>query len=152
MIDSIQQDRSFHAASDRYADRAIGNRVRPLRVLHLLGGLNRGGIETWLMHVLRHADRERLNMDFFVRGAAKGQYEEEIESHGCKIGRTLSHRHPLKFAQELQVFVRENGPYDVLHSHLSEYDGLVLWMGARMGLKVRISHSHNDVTPVENTI
>ena len=28
--------------------------TRPIRVLQVIGGMNRGGIETWLMHVLRH--------------------------------------------------------------------------------------------------
>jgi hypothetical protein len=27
--------------------------MKPLRVLHVLGAINRGGVETWLMHVLR---------------------------------------------------------------------------------------------------
>ena len=41
-------------------------RTSPVRVLHVLGGMNRGGVETWLMHVLRHIDRNRFRMDFLV--------------------------------------------------------------------------------------
>lgn len=26
---------------------------RPIRILQVVGGMNRGGIETWLMHILR---------------------------------------------------------------------------------------------------
>lgn len=32
---------------------------RPLSILHIVGGMNRGGIEAWLIHVLRHIDRDR---------------------------------------------------------------------------------------------
>jgi hypothetical protein len=32
---------------------------RPIRILHVVGGLNRGGVETWLLNVLRHIDRQR---------------------------------------------------------------------------------------------
>ena len=41
--------------------------TRPLRILQVVGNLNRGGTETWLMNVLRHLDRDRYQMDFLVR-------------------------------------------------------------------------------------
>ena len=37
-----------------------------LRILHVVGGMNRGGIETWLMHILEHIDRDLFVMDFLV--------------------------------------------------------------------------------------
>ena len=40
-----------------------------IRVLHVLGGLDRGGVETWLLHVLRHMDRQAFHMDFLVHQA-----------------------------------------------------------------------------------
>jgi hypothetical protein len=39
---------------------------KSIRVLHVLGGMNRGGIETWLMNILRSIDRDRIQMDFLV--------------------------------------------------------------------------------------
>jgi hypothetical protein len=33
---------------------------RPLRILQVVGGMNRAGTETWLMHILRQVDRDRL--------------------------------------------------------------------------------------------
>jgi hypothetical protein len=92
--------------------------ARPLRILHQLGGLDRGGIETWLMHVLRRTDRRQFQMDFFVRGDARGEYEDELEALGSKIGRTLHHRNPPRFAADVREFVRQNGPYDIFHSHV----------------------------------
>ncbi len=40
--------------------------MKPVRILHVVGGMNRGGVETWLMHVLRNIDREQYQMDFLV--------------------------------------------------------------------------------------
>jgi hypothetical protein len=34
--------------------------MRPIRVLHDLGAMDRGGSETWLLCVLRHINRERI--------------------------------------------------------------------------------------------
>ena len=36
----------------------------PTRVLHSVGGMDRGGIETSLIHLLRRIDRPRFRMDF----------------------------------------------------------------------------------------
>ncbi|MDK2801602.1 MAG: hypothetical protein PWQ70_3221 [Clostridiales bacterium] len=37
------------------------NIKKPIRVLHVVGGMNRGGTETWLMHILRNTDRVTKN-------------------------------------------------------------------------------------------
>ena len=58
---------------------------RPIRILHIVGGMNRGGVETWLMHVLRHIDRERYQMDFLVQKTAPGAYDDEIRALGSRI-------------------------------------------------------------------
>ena len=38
---------------------------RSLRILQVVGGMVRGGIETWLTNVLRHIDRESLSDGLF---------------------------------------------------------------------------------------
>ena len=48
----------------KHTDREITQ--KPRRILHVLGGMNRGGIETWLMQILQHIDRDRFQMDFLV--------------------------------------------------------------------------------------
>jgi hypothetical protein len=47
----------------------------PRRILHVVPGLERGGIEMWLMNVLRSIDAVRYPMDFGVvlRLAARHQ-------------------------------------------------------------------------------
>ena len=38
-----------------------------MRILHVVGKLDRGGAETWLVQVLRHIDRQKYQMDFLVQ-------------------------------------------------------------------------------------
>jgi glycosyltransferase involved in cell wall biosynthesis len=47
--------------------------------------------------------------------------------------------------------VKENGPYDILHSHLHHFSGFVCLLGKRSGIPMRIAHSHNDTRPKEST-
>ncbi len=46
--------------------REISNRQNPIRILQVVGGMERGGLETWLMHILRNIDRDRFKIDFLV--------------------------------------------------------------------------------------
>jgi glycosyltransferase involved in cell wall biosynthesis len=115
-----------------------------IKVLHHLGGLQRAGIETWLLHVRRRAEERGIDMDFLVRESEPGDYQQEMERRGSIVGPGVPHRNPLEFISVAQRFMQANGPYDVVHSHIGQYDGLMLWVAARAGVPVRISHSHND--------
>ncbi|MBD2508808.1 hypothetical protein H6G91_16210 [Nostoc muscorum FACHB-395] len=56
-----------------------------IRILHIVAGMNRGGIETWLMYILRHIDCDRFQMDFMINTAQPGAYDEEIRALGSKV-------------------------------------------------------------------
>jgi hypothetical protein len=47
--------------------------------------MNRGGAETWLLHLLRHIDRSKIAMDFLVHDRKPGAYDAEITERGAKI-------------------------------------------------------------------
>ncbi|HEV3257599.1 MAG TPA: glycosyltransferase [Gemmataceae bacterium] len=116
----------------------------PLRILHVVGSMDRGGIETWLMHVLRHTDRDRFAMDFLVHTTRPGAYDEEIRALGGRILRCLRPSRPWAYARCFRRILRECGPYDVVHSHVHHYSGHVLRLAHRAGVPVRIAHSHLD--------
>jgi glycosyltransferase involved in cell wall biosynthesis len=113
---------------------------RPLRILQVAGGLNRGGAETWLMHVLRHIDRERFHMDFLVHTTQPGAYDDEARSLGSKVIPCLDPKRPWVYASNFRRILREHGPYDIVHSHVYLFDGFPLWLAAREGVKGRISN------------
>jgi glycosyltransferase involved in cell wall biosynthesis len=115
------------------------------RVLHVVGGLDRGGIETFLMHVLRRRERERLAMDFLAHSHA-GAYDEEVLALGSRIFRCPYTTQPAKYAAEFRRIMRERGPFDIIHSHVHHFDGYVMRLAYRAGITVRIAHSHNDTS------
>ncbi len=115
-----------------------------MRILHVLGKLDRGGVETWLVQVLRHIDREKYQMDFLVHTTDPGAYDEEVRALGAQIIPCMSPSNPIKYAFNFQRVLREYGPYDVIHSHVHHYSGYVLMLAAMAGVKGRIAHSHSD--------
>lgn len=111
--------------------------------------MNPGGIETWLMHVLRHIDRERFRMDFLVHTRESCTYDDEVRALGSKIIPCLTPSQPSKYASNFQRVMREYGQYDVVHSHLHHYSGFVLWLAEQLGVKKRICHSHLDTATID---
>ncbi|MHB8765319.1 MAG: glycosyltransferase family 1 protein, partial [Deferrisomatales bacterium] len=47
--------------------------------------MDRGGAETWLMHVLRRIDRDRYRMDFLVHTEQRCAYDDEIRTLGSRV-------------------------------------------------------------------
>lgn len=117
---------------------------RPIRILHVLGCMDRGGVETWLMQILRHIDRSRFQMDFLVHTARPGAYDEEIESLGSRVIPCLGARRPWTYAANFMRQIAAYGPYDIAHSHVDAFSGYVLMLAQRAGVAQRIAHSHSN--------
>ena len=117
------------------------------RILHVVYQMDRGGAETWLMHVFRHIDRSRFQFDFLVHARKQCAYDEEILKLGGRIFRAP---HPSQFwtyDRYVRRLLRDQGPFAAVHSHTCYFDGHVLRMAAREGVPLRIVHSHNSLYP-----
>ncbi len=113
-----------------------------IRVLHALGTLNPGGVETWLMNVLRHVDRTRVQMDFCTFGTGKGVFAAEAESLGSTVHSCAIEKGAHSLGQRFREIVRE-GKYGVVHSHVHHFSGVLLRWAEAEGVPRRIAHSHS---------
>ena len=120
-----------------------------IRILHVVGGLNRGGTETWLMHVLRNIDRDRFQMDFLVHTPNKCSYDDEAQELGARIIYNPNPKNPLLYGYNFIRNYRKYGPYDIVHSHVHHYSGYVLFLAWLCGVPTRIAHSHSDTRKTE---
>lgn len=127
----------------------LNNHKKPLRILHIVGAMNRGGAETWLMHVLRHIDREQYQMDFLVHTPQPCAYDAEIRDLGSQIIPCLHYSKPWIYAQNFKKVLRDYGPYDVIHSHVHHFSGYSLFLAWQAGVKTRIAHSHSDTSSLQ---
>lgn len=122
---------------------------RAVRVLQVVGSMERAGVETWLMHVLRNIDRERFRFDFLVHTPRKCAYDDEIRTLGSNLYVCDTHSNPIRYSRKFLRIVREHGPFDVVHSHLQHFNGLVMWLANTAAVPTRIAHSHLDTTNLE---
>lgn len=115
----------------------------PIRVLHLVHKMMRGGIETWLMNVLRSIDRERFKFDFIVYTNEPSDYDEEVRDLGSRLLPCVPPTHPWAHNRDQQRILAQEGPFDAIHAHGSSVIGNALRLGAQAGIPVRIAHGHN---------
>jgi glycosyltransferase involved in cell wall biosynthesis len=122
--------------------------MKPPRVLHVVGGMNRNGIETWLMRVTRTVDRRDFTFDFLLHDADETAYERELTQLGCRVLRVPVPKRSVLYSRALEQCLRRER-CDILHSHEHHTTGTILRAAARAGLTVRIAHSHNDSRPAD---
>lgn len=120
-----------------------------IHILQVVGGMNWGGVETWLMHVLRHIDREQFHIDFLVHTEKPCAYDDEIRALGSRIIPCMHPSHPLQYALNFRRVLREYGPYNVVHSHVHHFSGYAIWLACLAGVPIRIAHSHSDTSGLQ---
>jgi glycosyltransferase involved in cell wall biosynthesis len=59
---------------------------------------------------------------------------------------------PWSYAMNFRKIIRDHGPYDVVHSHVHHFSGLVLLFSQNTGIPKLIAHSHSDTTYIESSI
>ena len=121
----------------------------PIRILHVVGTMDRGGAETWLMHILRNIDRKIFQMDFLVNTTSSCAYDDEIRALGSRIIPCTGPSNPIKYAPKFKQILREYGPYNIVHSHIHHYNGYILRLAHQAGIPIRVCHSHIDSTALE---
>lgn len=123
--------------------------MEPIRVLHENVIMDPGGIETLLMNVYRHIDRDKVQFDFLVHRPDHAFYDDEIERLGGKIYKTPKFS-PLpgqyqSYMNSVDKILSEHPEYKVFHAH-SELNLWPLMIAKKNGIPTRIAHSHNAKT------
>lgn len=91
-----------------------------IRVLHVIGSMNRGGIETFLMNIYRNIDRDKVQFDFAVHTQKKCAYDDEIINLGGRIFRiTPRGKNIFKHNRDWNSLFKRNPEIQIVHQHMS---------------------------------
>ena len=120
----------------------------PIRILHVVTYMGRGGLETMLMNYYRAIDRTKVQFDFLTHRDFRADYDDEIEALGGRIYR-LPNLNPFSktYLGALDRFFSEHPEYHIVHSHLDCMSGIPLKAAKKHGVPVRIGHAHNSNQP-----
>ncbi len=115
--------------------------MKQIKVLHVVGAMNRAGTETMLMNLYRNVEPEKFHFDFVSYDPCEADYDQEIEHlHGriIKLTKTNSVR-------QLYRAIKQYGPYDAVHAHTLFHCGIACLAAFLAGVKIRISHAHTTL-------
>lgn len=115
---------------------------RLIRVAQVLGMAMNGGVEACIMNYYRHIDRSRVQFDFFVEDASKIIRRDKIEEMGGKVIIIPSYKKLFQYIKVLKKFFKE-GNYDIVHSNMNTLSVFSLYAAKKVGVKIRIAHSHS---------
>lgn len=120
----------------------------PIRVLQVIGIMNRGGAETMIMNLYRNMDRSRVQFDFVVHTNEKAAFDEEIMALGGHIYHCPKFNGKNYLAYKTwwdHFFENEGKDYSVVHGHIGSTAAIYLKCAKKHG-KYAIAHSHNSGT------
>lgn len=120
---------------------------KPIRILHVLGRLDRGGAETMVMNLYRNIDRSKIQFDFVIHTREKCDYNDEIYKLGGKIYNIPRYygKNHYSYKKAWRDFFSSHTEYKVIHGHMRSTASIYLRIAKRYGLKT-IAHSHSTAS------
>lgn len=113
------------------------------KILHVVGRMHYGGMETLIMNLYRHIDKEKIQFDILAYYAKPGEYDEEVRQLGGNVyvvERTLN---PIKYLYKLGVFFSKHHDYAAVHVHILWLAWIYFLYADKYGIK-KLSHIHSD--------
>ncbi|MDK9684923.1 glycosyltransferase [Pseudoalteromonas shioyasakiensis] len=115
-----------------------------LKVAHVFKSLAAGGIEKWLTDVaIDNSEKKRFDLTFLLQSKDFGFFEEQVQNTSVNVKKMDLRRSFIKYLYDLFLEFR-NGKYDVVHSHVHHFSGIVMLVAFLAGVKIRVAQSHND--------
>lgn len=115
-----------------------------IRILHVVDGLERGGITGWLVSILRNLRCDEFRMDFLVHTDRACAYDAEASNLGARVIRCPDYRRPWSYSRRFLSIVKQYGPYDIVHSHCHRFSGFIFLLAHRARIPVRIAQGHTS--------
>ena len=114
-----------------------------MRVLQVIGAMDRGGAETVIMNLYRAMDKERLQFDFLVHEQRECDYDAEIEAMGGRIYRLPRYTiaNEAAYRRKCREHFENHPEHVVVHGHIGSSAAVYLSEAKRAG-RATVLHSH----------
>jgi len=113
-------------------------RREPLTVLNVFGQLERGGAELRAIELAEAFVPDRVKSDFAVLSGHDGILDDRVRAAG---GEVIKCALDARFVPRFQTLLRRRR-YDVVHSHVHFFSGVILTLARMAGVRSRIAHLH----------
>lgn len=128
----------------------MGKQERVVHVLAVVSQLNRGGLESRLMEILRKMDFNRVCIDIYTYRLEKGLMDDEAKKLGCTIyyNKPLTVRNMHSYVNYFAEFLRKHPEYRIVHAHQDAWCSVFCKGAYKAGVPVRIAHSRTAISTI----
>ena len=115
-----------------------------IKILHVIGKMDRAGAESMIMSYYRAIDRTKFQFDFLVQTEEEADYDKEIISYGGKIYRLPRYLiyNTWIYRQACKKFFELHHDYDIVHGHIGSCASIYLKEAKKYDI-FTIAHSHS---------
>ncbi|MBR2081516.1 MAG: glycosyltransferase family 1 protein [Elusimicrobiaceae bacterium] len=115
-----------------------------IRILHVIGSLDMGGSQMFVLNVYNNIDRSKIQFDFVVREGKTYLLEDKIHALGGKIYSCPKYKgyNHFSYVKWWRTFFQEHPEYRIVHGHVRSTAAIYLKIAKNCGRKT-ISHSHS---------
>lgn len=121
---------------------------QPIRIAQIIGKWVGGGVEAVVMNYYRNIDKTKIQFDFICDNDSTNIPYEEIEKLGGRVILVPPYQKVFEYQKQLQKILKENN-YKIIHSHINTLSVFPLYAAKRVGVPVRIAHSHSTTNKKE---
>lgn len=115
------------------------------KVLIVIQQLRRGGVEVAAVNFASHLDQNKYEFTYYLQKIESEQDKELLSevksSHSLIIVKETEKKTYLENYKDA-IKVMSETKYDIVHSHVMFYNGLIMLAAKKCGIKKRVSHSH----------
>lgn len=114
-----------------------------IRILHVIGAMDRGGAETMIMNFYREIDKSNFQFDFLVHETRDCDFNQEIRRLGGRIYSVPRYKiyNYVSYKKHICDFFENHHDYDIVHGHICSCINIYLGVAKKYGIKT-IAHSH----------
>lgn len=119
---------------------------KKIKVLHIISGYG-GGISSHIRNLAKEIDSTRIIFDVAGFTEYSQEFIEEIQNINGKV---LIFPRPkkvgyIKFLENTVKTMQQNGPYDIVHCHISGYRSIIFRLiCSYLGIKTMLLHAHSS--------
>lgn len=121
---------------------------RPIKVLAVVYKLNRAGLESRLMDIIRNIDIKRVQIDIYTYQQEPGVYDEEVKALGGIVyyNPPLTVKNMFWYVQYFKDFLKNHPEYKIVHAHQDAWCSVFCKGAYLAGVPIRIAHSRTAIS------
>lgn len=115
---------------------------KPIRIAQIVGKLNAGGVEAVTNNYYRFMDHTQIQFDYIIDEDSNYKIPQDILDAGARYYIVPRYQNIFKYISALKKLFKENN-YLIVHSNLTTMSVFSLYAAKKVGVPIRICHSHS---------